>query len=67
MTGHASPAAGKPPVRRRGLRRRLADNLNAILVIGALKLILHLPERPVWAVADFAGGISYRLSPARRA
>jgi phosphatidylinositol dimannoside acyltransferase len=67
MTGHASPAAGKPPVRGRGLRRRLADNLNAILVIGALKLILHLPERPVWAVADFAGGISYRFSPARRA
>jgi lauroyl/myristoyl acyltransferase len=66
MTPTASPAPGRPPVPRRGLRRRLADNLTALLVIGALKLILHMPERPIWALADVGGAISYRLSPARR-
>ena len=66
MTGHADPAVGRPPPRRRGLRRRLTDNVTALLVIGGLKLVLHLPERPIWALADFAGGISYRFSTARR-
>ena len=66
MTRHASPAAGEPPARRRGLRRRFSDNVTALLVIGALKLILHMPERPIWALADFAGGISYRFSTTRR-
>jgi lauroyl/myristoyl acyltransferase len=67
MTRPAPSTAGQPPATRRGLRRRLTENLTALLVIGALKLILHLPERPVWAVADFGGGVSYRLSTARRA
>jgi KDO2-lipid IV(A) lauroyltransferase len=44
----------------------LTDNITALLVIGSLKLVLHLPERPIWALADFAGGISYRFSTARR-
>lgn len=66
MTRQASPAAGEPPVRRRGLRRRLTDEVSAFFTIGGLKLILHLPERPIWALADFAGDISYRLSRARR-
>jgi KDO2-lipid IV(A) lauroyltransferase len=67
MTVTASPAAGKPTARRGGWRRRLADNVTAILVIGGLKLVLHLPERPIWAVADAAGGVAYRLSSTRRA
>jgi KDO2-lipid IV(A) lauroyltransferase len=66
MTRIASPAAGARPTPRRGLRRRIVDDLTATLVIGVLKLILHMPERPLWTLAGFAGGISYRLSPARR-
>ena len=66
MTRHASPVSGAPPSRRRGLRRRLTDNITALLVIGGLKLVLHLPERPIWSLADFAGGISYRFSTTRR-
>lgn len=66
MTRIASPAIGEPPLRRRGLRRRFSENLTALLVIGGLKLILHAPERPVWALAGFAGGISYRFSGTRR-
>ena len=66
----ASPAgaspAGASPAGRRGIRRRLADNLTALLVIGTLKLILHAPERPLWALTDFAGGLSYRFSSDRR-
>jgi lauroyl/myristoyl acyltransferase len=66
MTRPAFPAPDRPPAPRRGLRRRLTQSLTAVLVIGALKLILHLPERPVWAVADFGGRTSYHLSTARR-
>jgi phosphatidylinositol dimannoside acyltransferase len=66
MTGHADPAVGGAPPRRRGLRRRLTDNVTALLVIGGLKLVLHLPERPIWALADLGGDISYRFSTARR-
>ena len=66
MTRQASPAPDQPPARRRGLRRRITDGITAVVVIGALKLILHLPERPVWALADFAGGIEYRVSGSRR-
>jgi KDO2-lipid IV(A) lauroyltransferase len=66
MTRHASSATTRPPLRRRGLRRRLTDNVTALLVIGGLKLILHMPERPVWALADFGGSISYRFSTTRR-
>ncbi|HEY1167620.1 MAG: hypothetical protein ABSH34_32760 [Verrucomicrobiota bacterium] len=66
MTGNASPAVGELPARRHGLRHRVADGLIAVVVIGALKLILHMPERAVWALADLAGGVSYRVSAARR-
>ena len=66
MTRLASSTAGEPPAPRRGLRRRLTESLTALVVIGALKLILHLPERPVWAVADFGGAVSYHLPTARR-
>jgi KDO2-lipid IV(A) lauroyltransferase len=66
MTLAASPAPGRPPGPRHGLRHRISDNLTALLAIGALKLILHMPERPIWALANVAGAISYRLSPTRR-
>ena len=66
MTGPASPAAGEPPARRPGLRRRFADGVTAVVAIGAMKLVLHLPERLVWALADVAGGVSYRVARTRR-
>ena len=66
MTGNASPALGPPPTRRQTFRRRVGDSVTAILVIGTMKLILHLPERPVWAMAGLAGRISYRVSGTRR-
>jgi lauroyl/myristoyl acyltransferase len=66
MTGRASPASGDHKVLQRGLRRRIADELIAFAAIGGLKLVLHLPERPLWRIADFAGGISYRVSASRR-
>jgi phosphatidylinositol dimannoside acyltransferase len=66
MTAAAPHAATTSPTRPRGLRRRLADELTALLVIGGLKLILHLPDRPIWAIADIAGSVSYRLSGTRR-
>jgi KDO2-lipid IV(A) lauroyltransferase len=66
MTPTSSSAPGRPAAERRGLRRRLSDNLTALLAIGALKLILHMPDRPIWALADAAGAISYRVSADRR-
>jgi lauroyl/myristoyl acyltransferase len=66
MTRQASRAATRPPILRRGLPRRVRDNLTAVIAIGALKLVLHMPERLAWAMADFGGGASYRLSSARR-
>jgi KDO2-lipid IV(A) lauroyltransferase len=66
MTEPAPHAAAKPPEPRRGLRRRLADDATALLVIGGLKVVLHTPDRPVWALADLAGWVSYHLSGARR-
>ena len=66
MTEPASHAAAKPPEPRRGLRRRIADDATALLVIGGLKLMLHMPDRPVWALADLAGWVSYHLSGTRR-
>jgi KDO2-lipid IV(A) lauroyltransferase len=73
MTGRASPEASGAAAsrrgsaaRRRGLRRRLTDNLTALLAIGALKLVLHMPDRPIWALTDLAGSISYRTSRTRR-
>jgi lauroyl/myristoyl acyltransferase len=49
-----------------GIGRRLADRLTAAVVIGALKLIRHLPERLLWHGAVFAGNVGYRLRGARR-
>ncbi len=66
MTREASPAADEQPARRRGMRRRLADDLTALLAIGGLKVLLHLPERLIWTVADLSGAVSYRFSTARR-
>ena len=66
MTGHASSAVGPPPSWRQTFRRRVLDGVTAIFVIGTMKLILHLPERPVWALAGLAGRISYRVSGTRR-
>jgi KDO2-lipid IV(A) lauroyltransferase len=66
VTSHASPAVGPPPSGRRTFRRRVVDGVTAIFVIGTMKLILHLPERPVWALAGLAGRISYRVSVTRR-
>lgn len=66
MTGRASPVSGDHGLPKRGFRRRIADELTAFATIGALKLILHMPEKPLWRMADFAGGISYRVSAARR-
>lgn len=65
MTDLAAPGARTEPAGR-GLRRRVADEATAFLVIGALKLLLHMPERFVWALAAFGGGLSYRFSKARR-
>ena len=66
MTGTASPSPAKPPAPRRGLRRRATDNVTALLVIGGLKVMLHMPERPIWALSDIAGAVSYRFSGTRR-
>jgi lauroyl/myristoyl acyltransferase len=66
MTGPAANSVTTPPARPRGLGRRLADEITAFLVIGGLKLMLHAPDRPVWAMADIAGAISYRISGVRR-
>lgn len=66
MTRNSSPAAGSMTAVRRGLRRRIADGLTALVVIGALKLILHLPERLAWWLGDFAGSIEYRVAGTRR-
>jgi KDO2-lipid IV(A) lauroyltransferase len=66
MAVSAPHAAAKPPEPRRGLGRRFADNATALLVIGGLKLMLHMPDRPVWALADLAGSVAYRLSATRR-
>jgi lauroyl/myristoyl acyltransferase len=66
MTVSAPHAAAKPPEPRQGLGRRFKDNATALLVIGGLKLMLHMPDRPVWALADLAGSVSYRLSATRR-
>jgi lauroyl/myristoyl acyltransferase len=69
MTGPASPASqasGLPAAIRPGLRRRATDAVTAFLVIAGLKIMLHMPDRPIWALADFAGGVSYRFSGSRR-
>jgi KDO2-lipid IV(A) lauroyltransferase len=66
MRAKASPAVGAQPALRRGLRRRVSDYLTAVVVIGALKLILHMPERLVWALGDMAGRSAYRVSAVRR-
>jgi lauroyl/myristoyl acyltransferase len=61
---HAGPRRGPEP--RAGLGRRIGDNLTALVAIGALKVILHFPERPIWVLADVAGNLSYHLSSGRR-
>ena len=66
MTGLASPASGIHAAPRRGLRRRIVEELVAFAAIGGLKLVLHLPEKPLWRLADLAGGIAYRVSTVRR-
>jgi phosphatidylinositol dimannoside acyltransferase len=66
MTDLAPAEARQPAAPRLGFRRRLADEATALLAIGALKLVLHLPERAAWALARVGGGLSYRLSPRRR-
>ena len=48
------------------MRRRLADEITALLVIGGLKLMLHMPDKAVSPIATIIGGLSYRLSSARR-
>ncbi len=67
MTPSRSPAAGHLIAGRRGFRRRIGDELTALVVIAALKVILYLPERLIWRLADFAGGIAYRVAATRRA
>jgi KDO2-lipid IV(A) lauroyltransferase len=66
MTDGASRAIGESPALGRGWRVRIAESLTAILVISAMKLILHMPERLAWALADLAGRVSYRVSATRR-
>jgi phosphatidylinositol dimannoside acyltransferase len=66
MTDQPSPRTAGQPAGRPGLRRRLADGATAILVLAGLKLLLHMPERPAWALAGLAGRVSYRTSAARR-
>lgn len=66
MTRSSSPAAGQLTAERRGIGRRIADDLIALVAIGALKLVLHLPERLVWALADFGGEVEYRVAGRRR-
>jgi len=66
MRATAPHAATTPPRKRAGVRRRVADEATALIVIGGLKLILHMPDRPVWALADLAGNVAYRVSGSRR-
>ncbi len=46
-------------------RRRLAGALRTRLLIGASWLACHLPERPLVALAELAGDVWYRRTPAR--
>ncbi|HEX7498599.1 MAG TPA: hypothetical protein VF344_09070 [Candidatus Limnocylindrales bacterium] len=66
MTGRASPATSTKTTPRRGLRRRFVDELVAFVAISGMKLLLHLPERLVWPLANLSGRISYRVSATRR-
>jgi KDO2-lipid IV(A) lauroyltransferase len=59
MTGPATP-------KRHGFGKRFAEAITAYLFIGTLKLVEYLPERLVWSLAGFAGGVFYRLSAPRR-
>jgi len=52
--------------RRRSAPRPLARRLRARLVVIGAWLACRLPERPLLAVADFAGELWYRLAPERR-
>jgi KDO2-lipid IV(A) lauroyltransferase len=45
----------------------LASAVRARALIGASWLICHLPERPLVALAEFAGDLWYRRTPARAA
>jgi lauroyl/myristoyl acyltransferase len=66
MTGRAASATAGRPAPRRGLRRRIVEELTAFAAIGGMKLLLHLPERVAWPLAGLAGRISYRASAKRR-
>ena len=66
MTGRAAFATDGRPAPRRGLRRRIVEELTAFAAIGGMKLLLHLPERVVWPLAGLAGRISYRAGGKRR-
>jgi lauroyl/myristoyl acyltransferase len=66
MTDRSPAATRNGPAPRKGLRRRLTEELTAFAVIASLKLLLHAPERPLWRLADVVGGISYRASSGRR-
>ena len=61
-----SPSDPAAAATRRGLLRRIADDAIALLVIGGMKLLLHLPERPLWTLAGVAGRLSYHGSRTRR-
>jgi hypothetical protein len=64
MTDRASPTSGDRLLRR-GLRRRIGDELTRFAQSAAMKLLLHLPERVVWPLAGLSGRISYRFSATR--
>jgi lauroyl/myristoyl acyltransferase len=66
MIGPASPASGIHAAPRRGLRRRIVEELVAFAAIGGMKLFLYLPERVVWPLANLSGRVSYRVSATRR-
>ena len=52
----SEPPAAQPPTRR----------FRARLLVAASWLACRLPERPLLALADLAGEVSYRLAPERR-
>ena len=66
MTGPTASATASRPALRRGLRRRIVEEVTAFIAIGGMKLLLHLPERVVWPLGGLAGRISYRVSGKRR-
>ena len=70
MSREASPVAPEPArtsePARPGLRRRVADRVEAAVVISGMELIRRMPDAPLWWLGNAAGNIEYRVTRSRR-